>query len=666
VLKKKNKPYLRNEVYDFWREKSIDILPWACYNTNTTFFNSEEYGMCGIIGFVTKTGKDALEPGIGALSRLEYRGYDSAGIATFSGGKLWIAKKKAGIREGLIPDMRARQSSGDFPKTAPIAILHTRWATHGEANDANAHPHTDCSRKIAVVHNGIVENYRELKRDLEIKGHVFRSETDTEVIAHLIEEARKEEKTLLSAIQTALRKIRGTYGLLVLAAEEPKSLFAAKCGSPLLVGVGEGEYLVASDPSAILSLTRDMFSLEDGELCRITDRNHRTFRLDGHRVGKKTIETIEWSLEEAEKGGYPHFMLKEIMEQPRTIEDALRGRLEKETGTARLGGLREMEARIRDIHAFHLVSCGTSFHAGLVGEYLLEDIAGRSAKATCASEFRYKNPVLDKYSAMVALSQSGETADTLAAIEEAKRKGALTLGIVNVVGSTIARKTDAGIYTHAGPEISVASTKAFTSQLAVLSLFALSLGRQRALSMEFGVEFARQLSEIPQKVNRILEHAEKIRVVAGRYAHCENFFYLGRRYSMPVASEAALKIKEIAYVHAEAYPAGEMKHGPLALIKDGFPCVFVVPKDSVYEKTVSNMQEVKARKGRILAITTEGNTELLDMGLADDCFFVPPTLESLSPLLTIIPLQLFAYFVAILRGESVDKPRNLAKSVTVE
>lgn len=622
--------------------------------------------MCGIVGFVTGGKKDALEIGIGALVRLEYRGYDSAGIASIARNHLRIAKKSGGIGEGLVMEILRQQYDGEFPKTASIAILHTRWATHGEANDINAHPHTDCSGRIAVVHNGIIENYRELKKELETKGHIFRSETDTEVIAHLIEEEAKEETVFVEAVRTALRKLRGTYGLLVLNADDPKSLFAAKLGSPLWIGVGTGEYLVASDPSAILSRTRDMFSLDDGELCHIMARGHTISQRDGKRVSKKVIETIEWSLEEAEKGGYPHFMLKEIMEQPRTIEDALRGRIHMETGTAHLGGISSVEDALRKVLSFQLVSCGTSFYAGLFGEYLFEDIAGISAKATPASEFRYKNPVLNNRSAIIALSQSGETADTLAAIEEAKRRGALALGIVNVVGSTIARKTDAGIYTHAGPEISVASTKAFTSQLAVLLLLALSLGRRGSLSLSSGKEFAEHLARIPEQVRGILSSPEGIRSVAERYARFENFLYLGRRYSMPVAAEGALKIKEIAYVHAEAYPAGEMKHGPLALIHEGFPSIFIAPKDSVYEKTVSNMQEVKARKGRILAITTEGNTELLESGLADDCLYVPKTLEPLSPLLTVIPLQLFAYFVAVLRGNPVDKPRNLAKSVTVE
>lgn len=622
--------------------------------------------MCGIVGYVTASKRDAIETGIQALSRLEYRGYDSAGIAVLSKNTLFISKKAGGIREGLAPDVERQKISGKFPKTASVAILHTRWATHGGATDANAHPHTDCSGTLAVVHNGIIENYRELKETLISAGHVFRSETDTEVLAHLIEEARKKEATSEAAIRSALRKIRGTYGLLVLCREEPDTLFVAKHGSPLLVGIGTNEYIVASDPSAILLRTRDMFSLDDGELCRITAHGHHMSRLDGSRAPKKNVETIEWSLEEAEKGGYPHFMLKEIMEQPRVVEDALRGRLNVEMATARLGGLREVEKRIRDIDSFHLVSCGTSFYAGLVGEYLFGDIASISAKATPASEFRYKNPVLNDRSALIALSQSGETADTLAAIEEAQQKGALALGIVNVVGSTIARKTDAGIYTHAGPEISVASTKAFTSQLAVLSLLALSLGRQRLFSPALGKEFAEHLAEIPKHIARILEQVDAIRNMASRYSSAENFFYLGRRYSAPVAFEGALKIKEIAYVHAEAYPAGEMKHGPIALVQEGFPCVFIAPRDSVYEKTVSNMQEIKARKGRILAITTEGNTELLDTGLADDCLFVPETLEPLSPLLTVIPLQLFAYFVAVLRGNPVDKPRNLAKSVTVE
>lgn len=622
--------------------------------------------MCGVVGSVTREGEDAIETGVQALMRLEYRGYDSAGIAALAGSRLSVVKKVGGIREGLLPHLEEAQSGGSFPDRAPVAILHTRWATHGGATDLNAHPHTDCSQTIAVVHNGIVENYRELKEMLEQEGHQFRSETDTEVIAHLIEQSRKKDGSLLAAISSALRMIRGTYGLLVLSAEESGAVFAAKCGSPLIVGVGSGEYVVASDPSAILARTRDVFSLEDGEICRITADSHRLFRIDGNRVPTKTVETLDWSLEEAERGGYPHFMLKEIMEEPRVVEDALRGRIHAESGMARLGGLREVASRLRSIDSFHLVSCGTSFYAGLVGEYLLEDIARVSAKATPASEFRYKSPVLGPRSAVIALSQSGETADTLAAIEEAKRKGALALGIVNVVGSTLARRTDAGVYTHAGPEISVASTKAFVSQLAVLSLSALLIGRDRTMSPSFAVQYARELSLIPSKISRIVEQAEKIRTLAERYAQYDNFFYLGRRYSAPVAFEGALKIKEISYIHAEAYPAGEMKHGPLALIEERFPSVFIVPKDSVYEKTVSNMQEVKARGGKILAVTTEGNTALLEQGLADDCLFVPETLEPLSPLLTIIPLQLFAYFVAVSRGESIDRPRNLAKSVTVE
>lgn len=615
---------------------------------------------------VTASGSDAVESGVNALLRLEYRGYDSAGIATLADGSIHVAKKRGGINEGLVPEMRARQSAGDFPTIAPIAILHTRWATHGEATDANAHPHADCSGKIAVVHNGIVENYRELKEELAAVGHVFRSETDTEVLAHLIEESRKAVPSLLEAIRMALARVRGTYGLLVLGADEPKSLFAVKQGSPLLVGVGDHEYLVASDPSAIVSRTRDAFFLEDGELCHIREDRHVLSRLDGHRVATKTIETIDWSLEEAEKGGYSHFMLKEIMEQPRVIEDALRGRLKDGAATARLGGLASVDKELGNIRSFQFVSCGTSLHAGMVGEYLLEDIAGKPAKATPASEFRYKNPVLNKETALIALSQSGETADTLAAVEEAERKGALTLGIVNVVGSTIARKTTAGIYTHAGPEISVASTKAFTSQLAVLSLFALSVGRRGSLSLAAGKDFVWHLRQIPDKIQWIFAQTDAIKSVAERFAAYKDFFYLGRRYSAPVAFEGALKIKEIAYVHAEAYPAGEMKHGPLALVEEAFPCIFIVPQDSVYEKTVSNMQEVKARKGKIIAVTTEGNTELLDKGLADECFFIPKTIEPLSPLLSVIPLQLFAYFVAAARGEAIDRPRNLAKSVTVE
>ena len=622
--------------------------------------------MCGVVGFAATSGSDAIESGVSALLRLEYRGYDSAGIAALSDGAIHIVKKRGGIAEGLIPEMRTQQSVGDFPSVAPIAILHTRWATHGEATDANAHPHADCSGKIAVVHNGIVENYRELKEELVVAGHVFRSETDTEVLAHLIEESQKTTPSLPDAIRRALARVRGTYGLLVLDADEPKSLFAAKQGSPLLVGVGDGEYIVASDPSAVLSRTREAFFLEDGEICHIKENSHTLSRLDGNCAAAKPIETLEWSLEEAEKSGYQHFMLKEIMEQPRVIEDALRGRLKEGAATARLGGLSGVDKALEKVRSFQFVSCGTSLHAGMVGEYLLEDIAGKSAKATPASEFRYKNPVLNAETALIALSQSGETADTLAAVEEAQRKGALAIGIVNVVGSTIARKTDAGIYTHAGPEISVASTKAFTSQLAILSLLALSLGRRNTLSLAAGKDFARHLRQIPDKIQRIFAQTDSIKSVADRFAKHRDFFYLGRRYSAPVAFEGALKIKEIAYVHAEAYPAGEMKHGPLALIEEAFPCIFIVPQDSVYEKTVSNMQEVKARKGKIIAVTTEGNTELLEKGLADECFFIPETLEPLSPLLSIIPLQLFAYFVAAARGEAIDRPRNLAKSVTVE
>ena len=622
--------------------------------------------MCGVVGVVTASGSDAIASGVNALLRLEYRGYDSAGIATLADGSIHVAKKRGGINEGLVPEMRARQSDGDFPTIAPIAILHTRWATHGGATDMNAHPHTDCSGTIAVVHNGIVENYRELKEELVAAGHVFRSETDTEVIAHLIEEAKKTVPSFAEAIQSALVRLRGTYGLLVLGSDEPESLFVAKQGSPLLVGVGEQEYIVASDPSAILSRTRDVFFLEDGELCHMTAHRHTISRLDGHRVAAKTIETLNWSVEEAEKGGFAHFMLKEIMEQPRVIEDVLRGRLKEGAATARLGGLASVDKALGHIRSFQFVSCGTSLHAGMVGEYLFEDIARKSAKATPASEFRYKNPMLDAETALIALSQSGETADTLAAVEEAKAKSILTLGIVNVVGSTIARKTDAGIYTHAGPEISVASTKAFTSQLAVLSLLALSLGRRGALSLAAGKDFARHLRQIPDKIQWIFAQTDAINRVAERFVAYKDFFYLGRRYSAPVAFEGALKIKEIAYVHAEAYPAGEMKHGPLALVEEAFPCIFIVPQDSVYEKTVSNMQEVKARKGKIIAVTTEGNTELLEKGLADECFFIPETLEPLSPLLSIIPLQLFAYFVAAARGEAIDRPRNLAKSVTVE
>ncbi|TET81334.1 glutamine--fructose-6-phosphate transaminase (isomerizing), partial [candidate division TA06 bacterium] len=542
-----------------------------------------------------------------------------------------------------------------------IGIAHTRWATHGEPTDANAHPHTDCKDRIAVAHNGIIENYRALKKLLEDRGHTFKTDTDTEVLAHLIEENYNGD--LLEAVRYALNEVEGTYGIVVLSLENPRQLVAARNGSPLVVGVGDSEYIVASDVAAILRHTKQVVYLEDGELASVTDEGVQLTTLQEEEVEPK-IHEVTWTLGEIEKGGYDHFMLKEICEQPQTLKNAFRGRLDKFEWTARLGGLSDYLDQLQRVKRIILTACGTAWHAALIGEYMLEEIAEVVVEVEYASELRYRSPIIDEETLLFAISQSGETTDTLAALREVKRRGAPVFGIVNVVGSTVARETDAGVYIHAGPEIGVASTKAFTSQVMVLALISLLLGRMRGLSPQEGRNFISALQKIPSQVSKILDSKEKIEKLASDYCDVNNFLFLGRGYNFPVALEGALKMKEISYIHAEGYPAAEMKHGPIALIDQNMPVVFIAIRDGVYEKVLSNIAEVKARRGRVIAIATEGDREIGES--ADHVIYVPETLPSISPLLTVIPLQLLAYYVALKRNCDVDKPRNLAKSVTVE
>ncbi len=609
--------------------------------------------MCGIVGYIGKSG--AVPILMEGLIRLEYRGYDSAGIAIISNRSMLI-KKKAGRVGALVePVMKGLDPS------ATIGIAHTRWATHGEPTDVNAHPHIDCNCKIAIAHNGIIENYAALKRLLRDKGHVFRTETDSEVLAHLIEENYKGD--LLEAVRFALSQVEGTYGMVVLSAENPRQLVAARNGSPLVLGFGDNEYIVASDVAAILRHTNQVVYLNDGEIALVTDDGVQLTTLQMETVEPKVHE-VTWTLEQIEKGGYDHFMLKEICEQPQTLQDAYRGRLDLTECTAKLGGLAEYLAELQKVKRIILTGCGTAWHAALIGEYMVEEIAEVPVEVEYASELRYRSPLVDDGSILIAISQSGETADTLAAMRETKRRGTPTFGIVNVVGSTIARESDAGVYIHAGPEIGVASTKAFTSQVMAMALVSLLLGRMRSLSLEEGKDFIDALRKIPSQVASILDKKEEIDKLASHYHHVNNFLFLGRGYNFPVALEGALKMKEISYIHAEGYPAAEMKHGPIALIDDNMPVVFIAIRDGVYEKILSNIAEVKARRGKVIAVANEGDTEIGEN--ADHVIYVPSTLPALSPLLTIIPLQLLAYYVAVKRGCDIDKPRNLAKSVTVE
>jgi glucosamine--fructose-6-phosphate aminotransferase (isomerizing) len=610
--------------------------------------------MCGIVGYTGSRAAAGLV--LDGLKRLEYRGYDSAGLAVVDGGRIEIFKA-AGKITALERELGSTLPAGH------TAIAHTRWATHGAPTTINAHPHSDCGGTLALVHNGIIENAGVLRTALTKRGHVFRSETDTEVLVHLVEELHTQDRSLVEAVAGALQQVEGTYGIAVLSSREPDTIVAARRGSPLLVAIGNGENFVASDASAVLAHTRSVVYLDDGEIAEVSPGDYRI--LDLAAVEKeKTVTQVDWDLATIERGGFAHFMLKEIMEQPESIRNTLRGRLLEEEGTVKLGGLNITDEDLLKVQRIVITACGTSWHAGLIGEYMMEELARIPTEVEYASEFRYRNPIVDERTLVVGISQSGETADTLAALREAKRRGARTLGLVNVVGSTIAREVDGGIYLHAGPEIGVASTKAFTSQIAALALLTLQMGRLRALSILQGREVVRALARLPELVAQVLAKAPQVEQLAERLQRATNVLYLGRGYNFPVALEGALKLKEISYIHAEGYPAAEMKHGPIALIDDLMPVVFIAPKDAVHQKVVSNVEEVKARGGRVIAIVTEGDTALAT--LADQRIEIPETLDLLTPALSVLPLQLLAYYIAVRRGCNVDQPRNLAKSVTVE
>jgi glutamine---fructose-6-phosphate transaminase (isomerizing) len=608
--------------------------------------------MCGIVGYVgPRPAADILLEG---LRRLEYRGYDSAGLAVLNGNGVRI-RKAAGKIAALAELLEVEKPAGS------VGIGHTRWATHGAPTTPNAHPHTDASGRIAVIHNGIIENASALRKVLAQRGHEFISETDTEVLAHLI--GAYYQGSLEEAVAAALQDVDGAYGIAVISADEPDVVVAARNGSPLLLGVGENEWFVASDASAVLEHTRSVVYLDDGEMAVLTRDGYRVRNLVEEHV-EKPVSQIEWDLATIERGGYPHFMLKEIFEQPESLANTLRGHLLDDRATSRLDGLNLSDEELRNFERVVITACGTSWHAALIGEYMLEELARIPTEVEYASEFRYRNPVVDGKTLVIAISQSGETADTLAAVREAKERGARTIGLVNVVGSSIARAVHGGLYLRAGPEVGVASTKAFSSQVATLALVTLRLARLRGMSEEDGREFMAALRSLPGLVARVLERAPEMERLAELFAGATNALYLGRGVNFPVALEGALKLKEISYIHAEGYPAAEMKHGPIALIDENMPVVFIAPQDSVHGKIVSNIEEVKARGGRVIALASEGDEEIAR--LADASFPIPVTHDLLSPILTSVPLQLFAYYVAVRRGCNVDQPRNLAKSVTVE
>jgi len=617
--------------------------------------------MCGIIGFV---GKKAAAPILlEGLRRLEYRGYDSAGLAVLNGQGLAVRKKLGKIDEGLAPLVKTS------PVTGTTGIGHTRWATHGVPSDVNSHPHLDGSGKIAIVHNGVIENYDLIKQRLTKAGHKFLSSTDTEVLAHLIGEhyakrpAVGTEEALVQAVADALREVVGTYGLAVICTDCPGVMVGARRGSPMIIGIGANEHFVASDANAIVAHTKQVVYLNDYDVATIRAEGFEVINL-GAETATVQISKLEFSQEDAVRGKHAHFMLKEIYEQPQTIRNALRGRLDFEGATAKFGGLNMTVAELRGIDRIVIAASGTSWHAALIGEYLIEELAQLPVEVEFAHEFCYRNAPLEKNTVLLVLSQSGETADTLAALREAKRRGHRALAIVNVVGSTIARESDGGIYMHAGPEIGVASTKAFISTLTVLTLLGVHLGRMRMLSANRAREIMRALEALPQQVEKILAQNDAIKKLAKKYHKANDFFFLGRGYTFPVALEGALKLKEISYVHAEGYSAAEMKHGPIALIDAKTPTVFVVPQDSMYEKTMANLAMIRARKGPVIAVATAGDKAIAKV--ADDVIYLPPVLEAVSPILASVPLQLFAYHLAVARGCDVDKPRNLAKSVTVE
>lgn len=607
--------------------------------------------MCGIIGYIGQ--KKAIPILLQGLRRLEYRGYDSAGLAVILDGKI-TTRHAVGKIDNLVA-----KTEGFF-NGATIGIAHTRWATHGGVSEANAHPHVVMDGKLALVHNGIIENYRDIKEKLG-KSVAYHSETDSEVLAHLI--ASHYTGDLREAVQRALAHVRGTYGIVVMHEDHPDMLIAARMGSPLVVGIGEGEYFLASDATPILAHTKKVVYLEDGEVAEVSRTDVQTFNLKDQQV-IKCVEEIEWNDEQAEKQGYDHFMLKEIFDQPVVVQDAIRGRYNLVEGTAYLGGLNMTESQMRSIKRIVLIACGTASYAACVGKYAFERLAGIPTEVDLASEFRYRDPILDHETLVFAISQSGETADTLAAVREAKRKGAFVRGIVNVIGSTIARETDGGSYIHAGPELAVASTKAYTNMIAILLLYALEFGRLKRVTLATGQRLLHALREIPGKMDMLLDRADAVKAIAEKYKSSRDFFFLGRGINYPVALEGSLKLKEIAYVHSEAYPGGELKHGPLALLSPEFPVFGIMVKDQLYEKMRSNIEEVKARKAPIILLATDGDDSAKE--ITEDVLYVPNTMELLEPLLNTIPLQLFAYYTAVALGRDVDRPRNLAKSVTVE
>ncbi len=611
--------------------------------------------MCGIVGYIGN--RNAVPILIDGLKRLEYRGYDSAGIAVIRNGSVEITKKI-----GKVTELEKALPGEDYQ--GMIGIGHTRWATHGEPSDRNAHPHASQDGSIVLIHNGIIENYLPIRKSLENIGYVFKSQTDSEALVQLIQEMNKVSEDFVTAVRLALRQVDGTYGIAVISNREPDKIFVARKGSPLIIGVGDGEHFVASDAAAIIPYTRHVVYLEDGEIAVLTKDRFETKTIDNVDIVKQ-VHKVTFEIEEIEKGGYDHFMLKEIMEQPETLRNAMRGRVLLDDGNAKLSGLADVMLLLENAQRIIITACGTSWHAGLVGEYMMEQYAKVPVEVEYASEFRYRNPIIRPTDLVFVISQSGETADTLAALREAKKKGASVLGICNVVGSTIARESQGGVYIHAGPEIGVASTKAFTSQLIVLSLITLLVSRQRGTATpEQGAIIANELLQLPDKVRSMLSNTTEVEKIAEEFKETPNFLYLGRGYNFPVALEGALKLKEISYIHAEGYPAAEMKHGPIALIDENMPVVVIATKDSTYEKILSNIQEVKARKGKVIAIANDDDEQI--HRLADHVIRVPRTVEMLSPIINVIPLQLLAYYIAVKRGCNVDQPRNLAKSVTVE
>jgi len=612
--------------------------------------------MCGIVGYVGK--RNATPIIIEGIKRLEYRGYDSSGIAILNNeNELKIFKESGKIIELERALPAPDQTFGN------VGIAHTRWATHGEPNTLNAHPHTGCDGDIAIVHNGIIENYKILQNKLKSEGHKFQSDTDTEVLAHLIEHFLKMEDDLTLAVQDALKLVEGTYGIAVISKKHPGKIIAARKGSPLILGIGENEFFVTSDVTAIIIHTKKVIYLEDNEVVTLSYKDYQITNLQNENI-ETDVSIVDWDVSSIDKGDYKHFMLKEIFEQPTSIYNAFRGRLYERLSTVRLGGLNMKGEELRKVKALQIIACGTSWHAALIGKHLIENLARIPVEVEYASEYRYRNPIIPEDTLVFAISQSGETADTLAGLREAQAKGAKVLGITNTIGSTIARESDGGVYIHAGVEIGVASTKAFTSQVTILTILAVLLGRMKDLQPTFGKSFIKELAAIPQKVELILQKNDEIRKIAKTLKDSTNALYLGRGVNYPVALEGALKLKEISYIHAEGYPAAEMKHGPIALIDENMPVIAIAPDDAIYDKIISNLEEVRARNGRIISIATEGDEKI--KYLSESVIYIPKTIRTLQPLLTVIPLQLLAYHVADLRGLDVDQPRNLAKSVTVE